>query len=66
MTDEKLKEIIRETVRKVLREERLALYELIVPYISKKELKEIEEKLGSPTDFDEKDFEDLTEWVESK
>ncbi len=66
MRDEELREIIRETIREVLREERLRLYELLVPYVTAKELKEIEEKFGTPADFDEEDFEDLTEWVKAQ
>ncbi|RMG27301.1 MAG: hypothetical protein D6732_20315 [Methanobacteriota archaeon] len=66
MTDKELREIIRETVREVLREERLSLYELLVPYVTAKELKEIEDRFGTPAEFDENEFEDLTEWVKGQ
>lgn len=58
-----LKKLIKESVREVLREERLGLCEIMVPHVSKKELNEIHTKLGSPADFREDDFTDMTDWV---
>lgn len=64
VVDEKtFRKIIKESIRDVLREERLSLYEVLIPYASKKELREIEERYGSPSDYDEKEFKDLTDWV---
>ena len=57
------KKIIKESIRDALREERLNLYEVLIPYVSKKELREIEEKYGAPSDYDEREFKDMTDWV---
>jgi hypothetical protein len=58
-----LKEIIKDSVKEALREERLALYETLIPLVSKKEQKEIEKIHGSPADYNENEFTDLTDWV---
>lgn len=57
-----LKKLIKESIREVLREERLGLCEIMIPHVSKKELNEIHTKLGSPIDYDD-DFTDMTDWV---
>ena len=58
-----LKLLIKEGLREVLKEERLNLYEILIPYISKKEQHEIEERFGVPADYNEDDFSDMTDWV---
>ena len=63
MNNEKLKEMIKESIREVLKEERLALYEILVPYVTKKELDEIHKKFGSPDKYHEEDFVDMTDWI---
>ena len=63
MTDLELKEMIKKSVREVLREERLILHEILTPYVTKKELAEIRKKFGSPEKYREEDFVDMTEWV---
>jgi len=64
VVDEKtFRKIVKESIRDVLREERLSLYEVLIPYVSKKEMREIEERYGSPSDYDEKEFIDLTNWA---
>ncbi|MFQ5706468.1 MAG: hypothetical protein ACE5HO_03415 [bacterium] len=63
MKEETLKALIKESVREVLKEERLVLYELLVPYVSSKELQEITKKYGSPEDYDEEKFIDMTHWI---
>jgi hypothetical protein len=62
---EDLKKMIKESIREVLREERLNLYELMIPRVSKKELHEIHAKLGSPVDYQGDDFVDVTDWVKA-
>lgn len=62
---EDLKKMIKESVREVLREERLNLYELMIPRVSRKELHEIYAKLGSPADYQGDDFVDVTDWVKA-
>jgi hypothetical protein len=63
MAQDDLKKLIKESVREVLREERLGLCEIMIPHASKKELNEIRTKLGSPADYRENDFTDMTDWV---
>lgn len=58
-----LKKLIKESVREVLREERLGLGEIMIPKVSKKEMGEIQAKLGSPADYRKDDFTDMTDWV---
>lgn len=56
-----LKEMLKESLREVLREERLSLFLLLIPYVTDKEMREIETKFGSPTKYEETDFVDMTE-----
>jgi len=58
-----LKEIIKKSVKEAIREERINLFLSIIPYVSDKEQKEIEKLYGKPSDYNEKDFEDFTNWV---
>ncbi len=57
--------MLKESLREVLREERLALFLLLIPYISDKEMIEIETKFGSPVKYEETEFIDITDWVKS-
>jgi len=66
MRNEHLKEVIKESFREVINEERLNLCEIMVPFVSDKELDEIHEKFGSPNDYDERTFEDMTAWVKNE
>ena len=63
MNNLQLKEVIKESVREVLREERLALCEALIPYVSQKEMKEIIQKFASPTEYENTDFADMTDWI---
>ncbi len=63
MTDKALKQIIKDGVKEALKEERITLYEIIVPYATKKEIEEIHKKFGSPDKYKEKDFVDMTKWT---
>ncbi|RKY56303.1 MAG: hypothetical protein DRP89_01640 [Candidatus Neomarinimicrobiota bacterium] len=63
MNNEDIKELVKESVREVLRDERLTLYEVLIPYVTKKELQEIDKKYGLPENYDEEDFVDMTDWV---
>jgi len=58
-----LKKLIKESVREVLREERLGLCEIMIPEVSKKEMGEIQARLGSPADYRKDDSTDMTDWV---
>ena len=58
-----LKKLIKESIREVLREERLGLCEIMIPRVSKKEMSQIHSELGSPVDYRKDDFTDMTDWV---
>jgi hypothetical protein len=58
-----LKALIKESVREVLREERLSLIQTLIPDVTAKEMKEISEKFGSPDNYNEDDFVDMTDWL---
>jgi len=62
-SQEDLKKLIKESIREVLREERLGLCEIMIPRVSRKELNEVHTKFGSPADYGENDFTDMTDWV---
>jgi len=63
INEKTFRKIVKESIKDALREERLSLYEVLIPYVSKMEMREIEERYGSPSDYDEKEFKDLTDWV---
>ncbi|PSB03986.1 hypothetical protein [Merismopedia glauca] len=58
-----LKAIIKESVREVLREERLILSQMLTPYISDEEQIELETEFGSPEDYDTEELIDMTQLV---
>lgn len=57
-----LKELIRETMREVLQEERILLFKMLVPTISDKEQDSIENQFGLPDEADN-EWIDMTEWM---
>ena len=57
------KALIKESVREVLREERLLLCEVLVPSVSDEEQAELEADFGSPSDYDNDEPIDMTQWV---
>ena len=65
IVQEDLKKMIKESIREVLREERLSLCEIMIPLVSKKEMQEIQAKYGLPTKYREGDFVDVTDWVKA-
>jgi hypothetical protein len=58
-----LKALIKESVREVLREERLLLCQVLMPYVSDEEQAEIEAEFGSPSDYNDDELIDMTHWV---
>lgn len=58
-----LKEIIKESIQEVLKEERTTLIESLIPRVSSKEMKEIKKMYISPAKYKKSDFKDLTDWV---
>lgn len=53
MEIQELKSLIKESVREVLREERLLLCQVLMPYVSDEEQAEIEAEFGFPSDYDD-------------
>lgn len=58
-----LKSLIKESIREVLQEERLLLYQVLIPYVSDEEQAEIEAEFGFPSDYSDDEIIDLTHWV---
>ena len=58
-----LKEIIKESVREAILEERFKLYEMLIPTISKSEMNNIETLYKNPSNYDKKNFKDMTDWI---
>lgn len=58
-----LKALIKESIREVLREERMLLCQVLIPYVSDEEQAELNEIFGSPSDYEEEESVDMTEWV---
>ncbi len=63
MDNNELKQLVKESLREVLREERLKLCQVLIAYISDKEMQEIQAKLGSPADYKDTEFINMTDWV---
>jgi hypothetical protein len=58
-----IRESVRDVVREILREERLALCCALIPRVSEQEMQEIREQLGSPSSYDRDEFVNMTDWV---
>jgi hypothetical protein len=54
---QELKQLLKETIR----EERLSLSMILIPYASDKENQEIQSKFGSPTQYSKDEFVDMTD-----
>ena len=63
MEIQELKAIIKESIREVLREERMLLCQVLIPYVSDEEQEELDEMFGSPSDYEDEELVDMTEWV---
>jgi hypothetical protein len=57
------KALIKESMREVLREERLMLCKILMPYVDDAEQAELETEFGSPADYQEDEVVDMTAWV---
>ncbi|MGH2412538.1 MAG: hypothetical protein ACRDEA_02350 [Microcystaceae cyanobacterium] len=66
MDTQVLKELIKESVREVLQEERLKLCQILIPYVSQREQQEIETKFVSPANYDKDKFVDMTDWIKNE
>ncbi|MGF1514096.1 MAG: hypothetical protein ACFB5Z_10430 [Elainellaceae cyanobacterium] len=63
LTPQILKALIKESLREVLQEERLNLSQLLMPFVSDEEQADVDASFGSPADFADENFVNLTEWV---
>ena len=63
MEIQELKALIKESMREVLREERLILCKILMPYVDDAEQAELEAEFGSPTNYSEEETVDMTAWV---
>jgi hypothetical protein len=61
MEIQELKAIIKESIREVLREERMLLCQVLIPYVSDEEQEELDEMLGSPSDYEDEKEKQLSE-----
>ena len=46
-----------------VREERLSLIQALIPSVNAQEMKEISQKFGTPDNYNENDFIDMTDWL---
>ncbi|MTF39321.1 hypothetical protein [Cyanobacterium aponinum] len=58
-----LKEMIKESIREVLHEERLSLIQSLIPPVNDEEKKEIEGKFGHPHNYNEANFVEMNDWL---
>ncbi len=63
METQELKTLIKESIREVLREERLLLCNVLMPYVSDEEQQEIDAELGQPQDYEDEELTDMTDWL---
>jgi len=63
MEIQELRILIKETMREVLREERLLLCKILTPYVDDAEQAELEAEFGLPTDHQDDEAVDMTAWV---
>ena len=63
MEIQELKALIKESMREVLREERLLLCKILMPYVDDAEQAELEAEFGLPSDYTEEETIDMTNWV---
>jgi hypothetical protein len=63
MEIQELKALIKESIREVLREERMLLCQVLISYVSEEEQEELNEMFGSPSDYEDEESVDMTDWV---
>ena len=63
METHELRQIVKESVREVLREERLRLCQILISNVSDKEMQEIQAKLGTAPDDSQTEYINMTDWV---
>lgn len=63
METQDLKTLIKESMREVLKEERLLLCDMLMPYVSDEEQNELDTAFGSPEDYETEELTDMTDWI---
>ena len=58
-----LKALIKESVREVLKEEWFTMWQSVIPEVSDAEQAEIDRVSGSPSDYANEAFVDMTDWL---
>jgi Zn/Cd-binding protein ZinT len=58
-----LKALIKESVREVLKEEWFGMWQSVIPNVSDAEQAEINQSSGSPSDYKQSDFVNMTDWL---
>ena len=58
-----MKEIFRDVINEVIREERINFYQYVIPTVTKLESRNIEKLYGSPGDYKKEDFVDMSDWL---
>ncbi|MEL6439464.1 MAG: hypothetical protein AAFQ80_09455 [Cyanobacteria bacterium J06621_8] len=66
MESQELKILIKESMREVLREERLLLCNMLMTYVSNEEQQEIDTAFGSPQDYEHEELIDMTDWLKNE
>ena len=61
-----LKALIKESVREVLKEEWFSMWQSVIPVVSDAEQSEIDQLSGSPSDYKQSDFVDMTDWLKDE
>jgi hypothetical protein len=62
---QQLKALIKETMREVLKEERLHLCQILIPYVSDEEQCELEAEFGVPSLYADDEVVDMTDWLKN-
>ena len=65
MKTQELKTLIKESMREVLREERLLLCNMLMSYVSDEEQKELDTSFGSPQDYENEELINMTDWLKN-
>ncbi|MBP5975425.1 hypothetical protein HW132_22500 [Brasilonema sp. CT11] len=65
MEIKELKALIKETMREVLQEERLRLCQILIPYVTDDEQRELETEFGVPSEDTDEELVDMTDWVKN-
>ena len=63
MENQELKNLIKESFREVLREERLLLCNILMPYVNDQEQKEVDQKLGKLQEYKKEKLIDINYWL---